>query len=250
MTTQTKPTKTRNKPKDTRERLLDSAEELFAEKGIRMTSLREITHHARANLAAVNYHFHSKAALVQAVFERSFGPLNRERVRLLDEAEAAAGDQPPAIEAILHALFEPMVRTWRENRNFILLAGRLQYESDASLRQYILDLYEEVTRRFFAAATRAVPEVPDEDVFWWVHFLFTGMVHSLLSSEALQQFSRGVCRGDDDRVLDRMIVFGAAGFRGVPDAREQSSAAPTETDVYKRPRQDGVPGSQLRKESL
>jgi AcrR family transcriptional regulator len=231
MTTQTKPTKrSRKKVKNTRERLLDAAEQLFAVRGIRTTSLRDITRQARANLAAVNYHFRSKGALAQAVFERSFGPLNRERVRLLDEAEAAAGDRPPSIEAVLYALFEPMVRTWRENKNFILLAGRLQYESDAELRQYILDLYEEVTRRFFYAATRAVPEVPDEDVFWWVHFLFTGMVHSLLSNEALQQFSRGVCKGDDERVLERMIAFGAAGLHGAPVAREASSMGPAGTD--------------------
>jgi AcrR family transcriptional regulator len=250
MTTRTKPAKPKKKLKETRERLLDAAEALFAEKGIRTTSLRDITHHARANLAAVNYHFRSKGALVQAVFERSFGPLNRERVRLLDEAEAAAGDQAPTIEAVLHALFEPMVRTWRENKNFILLAGRLQYESDAKLRQYILDLYEEVTRRFFCAATRAVPDLPDEDVFWWVHFLFTGMVHSLLAGEALQQFSRGVCRGDDDRVLDRMIAFGAAGLHRAPDTRARNSMATAQTDSDKRLSQGGIPGSQLRKEGL
>lgn len=237
------------RPKDTRERLLEAAEKLFAERGISNTSLREITHLARANLAAVNYHFQSKGALVQAVFERSFGPLNQERLRLLDEVEAAAGDQPPAIEAVLYALFEPMVRTWRENHSFLLLAGRLQYESDDKLRQVILDLYEEVIRRFFAAATRALPELPEGDVFWWVHFLFTGMVHSLLSSEALEQFSRGVCRGDDACVLDRMITFGAMGFRGGLQARERSYPAPQQARAVSPSKPVADPSSPPRKES-
>jgi AcrR family transcriptional regulator len=236
-------TKTRKKRKSTRERLLDAGEQLFAENGVRTTSLREITRFGRANLAAVNYHFRTKSGLVQAVFERSFGPLNRERLRLLDEAERAAGDQPLAIETVLHALFAPMLRSWRDNRNFILLAGRLQYEPDAKLHRYILSLYEELTRRFFAAATRAVPEVPREDVFWWVHFLFTGMVHSLLSSDALKQFSGGLCSYDDERVLDRMIAFGAAGLR-------RAAETATRVDHLQHTVRQSPAGAYSRKEDL
>ena len=55
---------------DTVQRILDAAEVLFAQKGFAETSLRAITSRAGVNLAAVNYHFGSKEALVQAVFER------------------------------------------------------------------------------------------------------------------------------------------------------------------------------------
>ncbi len=75
--------------KSTGERILDAAEGLFARQSIRTTSLREITELAEVNIAAVNYHFRSKDALLRAVYERSFQPLNAERLRLLDEAEAA-----------------------------------------------------------------------------------------------------------------------------------------------------------------
>jgi len=50
-------------PIDTQDRLLNAAEKLFAEHGISETSLRAITTEAQANLAAVNYHFHSKEGL-------------------------------------------------------------------------------------------------------------------------------------------------------------------------------------------
>lgn len=53
---------------DTVTRILDTAEVLFAERGFAETSLRNITSKARVNLAAVNYHFGSKKALIQAVF--------------------------------------------------------------------------------------------------------------------------------------------------------------------------------------
>lgn len=119
--------------KNMTKRLLDAAEHLFARQGIRGTSLREITEQAGGNIAAVNYYFRSKEALVQAVYERSFRPLNEERLRLLDLAESEAGGNPLQLESILHAFFEPMVRAWRENKNFILLLGRFQHEPDKKL---------------------------------------------------------------------------------------------------------------------
>jgi len=76
---------------DTKDRILDVAERLFAEHGFANTSLRSITAEAGANLAAVNYHFQSKDALIQAVFARRLGPLNQARLEMLDAAEARAG---------------------------------------------------------------------------------------------------------------------------------------------------------------
>src|SRR5690606_34005678 len=78
----------------TREAILDSAEALFARQGHDGTSMRQITSEAGVNLAAVNYHFGSKEALVQAVLKRRLAVLNHERLRLLDELEARAGGQP------------------------------------------------------------------------------------------------------------------------------------------------------------
>ena len=67
---------------ETVERILDAAEQLFAEKGFAETSLRLITSKAGVNLAAVNYHFGSKKALIQAVFSRFLGPFCNEELSL------------------------------------------------------------------------------------------------------------------------------------------------------------------------
>ena len=45
---------------ETRERLLSTAERLFAERGFSKVTIREICRSARANVAAVNYHFNGK----------------------------------------------------------------------------------------------------------------------------------------------------------------------------------------------
>lgn len=48
---------------DTRQQLLDTAGPLFAERGFRATTVREICDAARANQAAINYHFRDKENL-------------------------------------------------------------------------------------------------------------------------------------------------------------------------------------------
>ncbi|MGE3538946.1 MAG: CerR family C-terminal domain-containing protein [Candidatus Tectimicrobiota bacterium] len=52
---------------DTRQRLLEAAGEVFAEQGFRATTVREICQRARANIAAVNYHFGDKEHLYAEV---------------------------------------------------------------------------------------------------------------------------------------------------------------------------------------
>ncbi len=234
--------------KTTEERLLDTAERLFARQGIRATSLREITEQTRINIAAVNYHFRTKKALVRSVIERSFKPLNEERLRRLDEIEAAAGDGPPSIEAILGALFLPMLRSWKKNRNFVLLSGRLQNEPDADLHKFIIRLYAEVIERFQAATMRALPETPGPDLFFWMHYLFGGMIHTLLSIEDLERLpGRHSMLEDTDRFLAELVSFGAAGLRAiqksaplVPSPRPPKSGNDKPADVRRRTREAGV----------
>jgi len=52
---------------DTRDRLIQAAGEVFADKGFRAATIREITKRAAVNLAAVNYHFNDKEELYSAV---------------------------------------------------------------------------------------------------------------------------------------------------------------------------------------
>jgi AcrR family transcriptional regulator len=52
---------------ETRARLLESAAQLFATRGLARVTVRDICRAARANVAAVNYHFGGKAGLYEQV---------------------------------------------------------------------------------------------------------------------------------------------------------------------------------------
>jgi len=56
---------------DTRDRLLESAGKVFSERGFRDATVAEISRKARANIAAVNYHFGSKEALYREAWQHA-----------------------------------------------------------------------------------------------------------------------------------------------------------------------------------
>jgi AcrR family transcriptional regulator len=98
---------------ETRERILESAERLFAERGFRATSVREITADAGCNVAAVNYHFGGKEKLYLETFRRLLADLRDRRIRRVQsDMEAAAGTQTleMLLESIANAFFEPFVQ--------------------------------------------------------------------------------------------------------------------------------------------
>ena len=56
----------------TKENIMAAAMRLFAEKGLKLVTVREICTAAKVNIALVNYHFHNKNGLYQACVERLF----------------------------------------------------------------------------------------------------------------------------------------------------------------------------------
>lgn len=93
---------------DTRTQILDAAEHLFAEHGYRGTSVRAITRLAGANLAAVGYHFGSKAELMAAVARRVVEPINAAQCAGLDALLARTPDPPVGalVEVFAGPLFD------------------------------------------------------------------------------------------------------------------------------------------------
>ncbi|HCF0126194.1 TPA: transcriptional regulator PsrA, partial [Pseudomonas aeruginosa] len=110
---------------ETVERILDAAEQLFAEKGFAETSLRLITSKAGVNLAAVNYHFGSKKALIQAVFSRFLGPFCASLEKELDRRQAKPEAQHATLEDLLHLLVSQAMAVKPRSGNDLSIFMRL-----------------------------------------------------------------------------------------------------------------------------
>ena len=81
--------------RETRARLLHAAARLFAERGYARVTVRDICKKARANVAAVNYHFGGKDGLYRAVMRHAMETMHATTV---DASEAGRG--LPAAERI------------------------------------------------------------------------------------------------------------------------------------------------------
>ena len=198
--------------------ILNATERLVAANGFEATSLRAITAAAKVNLAAVNYHFTTKDALIIAMLNRRMRPLNEARLVLLDRYEAAAGDQAVAPEKILEALFRPVfeliARPSQGGRNFLRLLALCLAEPGAYLKPLVQKEFAEKTRRFHSALRRSLPELSDQEAHWRLHLAYGSFLHTVAHAQVLSYSSGGRCRLTNSReVLDRIINFCAAGLR-------------------------------------
>ncbi len=192
-----------------------SAERLFALHGFQNVSVRDITADAGVNLASVNYHFGSKDALLFEIFRRRTAELNRERARMLHEANDRHAGKPPVRE-ILAALFTPVLR-WlapaSERRISLQFLIRARSEGTEEMR-HVLRTDVSHLRRFADALIVARPDLAQEDVYWRIHFVL-GMIHQNRFAEfdRLNVLSDGLTREDDaEALLRRMVDFAEAGF--------------------------------------
>ncbi len=70
--------------RNTEQKIFDAATELFLEKGVDRTSVREIATKAGINLALMNYYFRSKENLFNAIFSSLVKKNSEELIRILD----------------------------------------------------------------------------------------------------------------------------------------------------------------------
>ena len=85
----------KQRDRETRERLLKAAALLFADRGFKKVTVRDICRAARANVAAVNYHFGDKTGLYREVLQLAI-----ETIRATNEAARAAGEGLPPEERL------------------------------------------------------------------------------------------------------------------------------------------------------
>ncbi|PAU79011.1 TetR/AcrR family transcriptional regulator [Halomonas salipaludis] len=216
---------------DTVTRILDTAEVLFAERGFAETSLRNITSKAKVNLAAVNYHFGSKKALIQAVFARYLDPFTERFHAALDELETEYAGRVIPLEVLLESMAKTVLDVPAERNSlkvFMRLLGLAYSQAQGHLRRYIQDHYGSVFSRFSELVRKATPELPEAERFWRLHFVLGTVIFTLSGLDALRDIAEKDY-GDHVSVRDlirrlRPVVV-AAMNAPLPDAAPDSLPA-------------------------
>jgi AcrR family transcriptional regulator len=98
-----------DRDRETRDRLLAVATRLFAERGFSHVTVRDICLKAKANVAAVNYHFGGKSGLYEEVLRRAI----RIMQGTTEEICRSGAGRPPAeqLEGAIHIFLTRVVTT-------------------------------------------------------------------------------------------------------------------------------------------
>jgi AcrR family transcriptional regulator len=202
----------------TQDRILDAAESLFAQRGIRATSLRSITNRAGVNAAAIHYHFGSKQSLIHAMHTHRIAPLSQERVARLERLESHYRGEAIPAERLVEAYVEPLVSAKSElgvgMARLEGLLARLRSEDDADSRQlgrHVIDVNERFARALCRGRAIDLEEARDRMNY------ATGSIVQLLRQTLATPDQEGIADLHDDH-LSHLVRFLGAGLAAPPAA--------------------------------
>lgn len=223
------PIRRKSRRAQNRETILAATKELVARKGPLGTTVRDITTSSGANVAAVNYYFASKDALVELATYEITRDINAERERRLDAYEAEAGDAPLEPRNILRALIEPILYVSRAKDGSSLYVRIVYYKRTAAYaadEQRNYGQFDHTAQRFITCIQKTFPHLSRADAAWQYEFVRGCALHMLINLDPLWRRFELLLEGPDNPLppepvfaldqaaIDRVIDMVMKGFGG------------------------------------
>jgi AcrR family transcriptional regulator len=198
---------------NSKEKLLRSAEVLFASKGYRDVSVREIAAHAGVNSGLVGYYFRGKQALFTEIFRAHTIPLARELMRQLESITQSGGT--PSVEELLKAWLVPWLQSGNNPHARAIHLGifaNLSREGSESTKRALAPMHH-VHKAFIKALHSCLPYLSQETLMWRLHFVMGALVFGIIQPVALLSLSGGRCDPKDMKAsFDQMLPYAIGGF--------------------------------------
>ncbi len=197
----------------TRERLLDASERLFAEKGFRAASVRDITRESSCNIAAVNYHFGGKSNLYREVFLRRLRSMRKLRLDAIETALSRAGKDATLdflVEAFATGFVAPLVED-NSGRLWLLLLAQELIDPQLPTETFHAEMVEPMERAMIDALGQVSPDLSREDAQLCIHSLIGQLLHAVNIQRCLPDGGR---RNLPDLVA-HTVRFSVAGIRAL-----------------------------------
>ena len=202
---------------ETLEQILDAAELLFSQHGLHGVTLRDVAHRVGVHTTLLHYYFDDKRSLFDAVFARRAGTTSGRRMEALERYEAEAGDRP-TVEGALHAFLDTDFDLYMQGgelwMNWAAFCARVSNTPEGAA---LMDVhFDPVVLKLISILKRALPDTPEEDIFWGYHFVTGSLMNTLARTGRIDRLSGGLCHSDDfEAVKQRMAHFMAAGFLAI-----------------------------------
>lgn len=221
--TRRKPTKAEQRA-ETMEQILDAAEYLFSRHGLHGVTLKDVARRVGVHHTLVNYYFDDKKKLFDSVSGRRAGVTVERRMKALDEYDAATGGKP-TVEGALHAFLDTDLDLYVEGgegwMNYAAL-GALMSNSAEGGAELMNKHFDPVVLRLIELLRKALPDCPDEDLFWGYHFVTGALMLTLGRTGRIDRLSGGRCKSSDfEAVKARIAPFMAAGFIAICTERAE-----------------------------
>ena len=200
--------------RETRARLLHAAARLFAERGYARVTVRDICKKARANVAAVNYHFGGKDGLYRAVMRHAM-----ETMQATTEAAREAGRDLPAAERIrayVSVFAERLLGVHHETWIHQLMLREMSDPTPA-----LAMVAEEVLKPRMVYLTAAIGELlhcaPDDPTVLRCALSVTSQFNSLLWTKGVAKLldAEDGVPGSIDEIAEHITRFSLGGMKAV-----------------------------------
>jgi len=203
---------TKDENLETRQRLLEAAGEVFAEHGFRDATIRDICEKAKANIAAVHYHFGDKEELYAAVF-------NYARSCAVAGFDEQAPSTAPAEERLRAFVRAVLTHFFDEGRPAWLgkLVAQEMIDPTKALDSLVKEQIRPNSERLKAIVRELIGEEINDEELWhctfsiaaqWLFYFHCGQVVKRLNPD--QRFGRQ----ELERLADHITEFSVAALKG------------------------------------
>jgi AcrR family transcriptional regulator len=213
------------KSEDTKARLIEAAGEVFAERGFRSATVREICSRAGTPLGAMNYHFRDKQGLYTAVLEHSYQTAVRKyppKLGLRDESTPVE-----RLRAFIHTfllrLSDKGVPTWhikliaQEISDPTVAMDQVVESSIRPLYTYLVSILSELLNE------EKPPEAEESDeVFLCVASIVGQCLHHFTGRRVIAALHpKSFDPTDIERIANHITRFSLAGIRQLAEGKSR-----------------------------
>jgi len=211
----------------TRRRILAGAGELFAARGFRATTMREIAERSGVNLASAHYHFGSKQALYLEVVRAEFGKLEaRLAARGANPGDALDALSREELEQMLQRRIEIMLETVLDVSGIHgSIVMREMVDPSAALPMIVKQFIDPQRREMDRIVARLAPELTQAEIDYCTRsivgqtFFYRTHRPALLQLMGRTRYPRGLTREAAKHItafsrggLDRLVARRRAGL--------------------------------------